>query len=485
MRVDDLVEQRAVRVAEQRDGALVASTCRRSAVGSRSEPAISWSSSDRVSRTEPPPARTTSGSTPAATVTPSLLAELLHVLEHLGRGDEPERIVVGARPDGADDLLGLGRREDELDVLGRLFDDLEQRVEALRRHHVRLVEDEDLVAVAGRGEHGALAQVAGVVDAVVAGRVDLDDVERSAAVAPQLDAARADTARDVGRALGAVQAAREDAGGGRLAAAARTAEEVGVIDPVGAQRGAERIGHLSLSDELAERLGTIAAIEGGDHPTRVPTASDVAAAGNRLARAPPTRPAIRPSADGMYPAQDRLLTPIRSPQPPDHGNGLAPTVPHPRRAHRGGTLPGDYGGVLARRTLVLRARKELRTPHRTPDRSTSTPGNGKANVDISVRAMQDAWRYRAALRRRVVRRDRPSPSETLWRMAPDPTPIASAAELLPVEVHVSAITAHTVPDCFADSDFTQPSIVTAELVRSVALACAQRLSSRPTVALVA
>ena len=36
------------------------------------EPAISWSSTESVSRTEPPPARTTSGSTPDATGTPSL-----------------------------------------------------------------------------------------------------------------------------------------------------------------------------------------------------------------------------------------------------------------------------------------------------------------------------------------------------------------------------------------------------------------------------
>ncbi len=99
----------------------------------------------------------------------------------------------------ADDLLGLGGREDELDVLGRLLDELQQRVEALRRHHVRLVEDEDLEAVARGCEDGTLAQVAGVVDAVVDCRVDLDDVERPAAAAGQLDAAGAHAARGVGR----------------------------------------------------------------------------------------------------------------------------------------------------------------------------------------------------------------------------------------------------------------------------------------------
>src|SRR5690606_36585057 len=43
------------------------------------------------------------------------------------------------------------------------------------------------------------------------------------------------------------------------------AEEVGVVDPIGAQCGSERIGHLRLPNELGEGLGPVAAIEGGNH----------------------------------------------------------------------------------------------------------------------------------------------------------------------------------------------------------------------------
>ena len=75
--------------------------------------------------------------------------------------------MVGARADRADDALGFRRREDELDVLGRFLDEFEQRVEALVRDHVGLVDDEDLVAVTHGRESGALAQVARVVDAAV------------------------------------------------------------------------------------------------------------------------------------------------------------------------------------------------------------------------------------------------------------------------------------------------------------------------------
>ncbi len=128
-------------------------------------------------------------------VDPLVGAESLHVVEHLRRRHEAERVVVGSTADRADDLLGLGRREDELDVLGRLLDELEQRVEARRGDHVRFVEDEDLESVARGGERRALAQVAGVVDAVVGRGVDLDDVEGPAAVSREFDARRAGAAR--------------------------------------------------------------------------------------------------------------------------------------------------------------------------------------------------------------------------------------------------------------------------------------------------
>ena len=68
----------------------------------------------------------------------------------------------------------------------RLLDELEQRVEALLRDHVGLVDDVDLVAGRRRRVERPLAQVAGVVDSAVAGRVDLDDVEAAGAAAGQV-----------------------------------------------------------------------------------------------------------------------------------------------------------------------------------------------------------------------------------------------------------------------------------------------------------
>ena len=156
---------------------------------------------------------------------------------------------------------------------GRLLDELEQGVEALRRHHVGLVDDVDLEAARDRREERLLAQVAGVVDAAVARRVDLDDVDAARPVRGQLDAGAADAARLGRRPLLAVQRAGEDAGAGRLAAAARPAEQVGVVDLVVAQRLLERLGDVLLPDHLGEGRRAVLAVQGeghGGHPMRRP-----------------------------------------------------------------------------------------------------------------------------------------------------------------------------------------------------------------------
>ena len=107
--------------------------------------------------------------------------ELGQVVAEQPRRDQPEGVVVGARADGRQHLVGLGRGEDEPQVGRRLLDQLEQGVEALRGDHVGLVDDVDLVAVAHRGEERLLTQVAGIVHTTVGRRVDLDDVDRARA----------------------------------------------------------------------------------------------------------------------------------------------------------------------------------------------------------------------------------------------------------------------------------------------------------------
>ncbi|MDI2033407.1 hypothetical protein PJL15_00504 [Paenarthrobacter nitroguajacolicus] len=191
-----------------------------------------------------------------------LPAEQLEVLHERLRRNQPEGVVVRARADGPDDLVRLSGGKDELDVFRWLFDNLEQCVEAGRRDHVGLVNDEDLVAVPNRGEGGALAEITGVIDATVAGGVDLDDVQGSRSAACQFHTAGALAARGVGGAFRAVQAARQDARGGGFAAAARAGEEIGVVHAVLPERRHQRLRDVFLPDNVRERVRAIPSIQG-------------------------------------------------------------------------------------------------------------------------------------------------------------------------------------------------------------------------------
>ena len=77
----------------------------------------------------------------------------------------------------------------------------------------------------------------------------------------QRDAGVAHAARVRGRALLAVQRAGQDPRAGRLAAAARAAEQVGVVDPAVAQRLSQRFGDVLLADDLGEGRRAVLAVE--------------------------------------------------------------------------------------------------------------------------------------------------------------------------------------------------------------------------------
>ena len=130
-----------------------------------------------------------------------------------------------------------------------------------RGHHVRLVDDVDLVAAGDRGEERPLPQVPGVVDTTVAGRVDLDHVDAAGPTAGQVHAGHALPARLRSRTVLAVQRAGQDAGRRRLATAPRAGEQVGVVDPVVGQRPLQRLGDVLLADDVGERVRPVAPVQ--------------------------------------------------------------------------------------------------------------------------------------------------------------------------------------------------------------------------------
>ena len=100
----------------------------------------------------------------------------------LPRRHEPERVVERPRPDRGQNLVDLGGGEDELDVLGRLLDQLQQGVEAVLADHVGLIDDVDLETRLSGDECRALSQFTRVIHTTVAGGIQFDHVHQAAAV---------------------------------------------------------------------------------------------------------------------------------------------------------------------------------------------------------------------------------------------------------------------------------------------------------------
>ena len=111
-------------------------------------------------------------------VDPFFLRDAREVFGDRCRGDTAEVEPLAPRQDRRQHAVRLGRREDEDHVLGRLLDGLQEGVPALSRHHVRFVDDVDLLARDRGRQKRVLPELADVVHAPVRRRVDLDHVER-------------------------------------------------------------------------------------------------------------------------------------------------------------------------------------------------------------------------------------------------------------------------------------------------------------------
>ena len=140
---------------------------------------------------------------------------------------------------------------------------LSRALNAARREHVDFVDDVDLVAERGWGGTGrCCAELADLVDAAVAGAVDLEHVD----VVAGGDAACRCRTRRRASAVGPVDAVErlgQDAGGGGLADAAGAGEEVGVGDAIGLDGVGQGLGDRLLADEVGELLRPIAAGQDG------------------------------------------------------------------------------------------------------------------------------------------------------------------------------------------------------------------------------
>ncbi|MDF9865854.1 hypothetical protein M2437_004836 [Methylorubrum pseudosasae] len=196
-------------------------------------------------------------------------ADLLQVGgEHVGL-DSAQVEALAARQDRHRNLTDLGGREHELGVGRRLLQRLQEGVERLLREHVDLVDDVDLVAGRDRRVADAVDDAAHIVDAGMRGGVHLQHVhvpgfhDRLAVLAEFRHRHGGAGIRLPGAQV--VEAAGEDAGGGRLADAAHAREHPGLRDAVGRKGVAQRAHHGALADQVIEGLR---AIFSRQHPVR-------------------------------------------------------------------------------------------------------------------------------------------------------------------------------------------------------------------------
>ena len=176
----------------------------------------------------------------------------------IARQNTAEREALTAGENGRGHLVQLRGREHEHQVLRRLFEDFEQRVERRGRKHVNLVHDVNPLLDLRGGVDRFVAQRADVVDAVVGRGVQLRHVEERARL--DAEAGGAGVARVAVLRVFAVDRLGEDLRAGGLAGAARAGEQIRVAQPPLGDLTLERRGDMLLPDHVGEGLGPVFAV---------------------------------------------------------------------------------------------------------------------------------------------------------------------------------------------------------------------------------
>ena len=194
-----------------------------------------------------------------------LIAQTLQERQKNLRRNQTERVMVSTRTNRTQHLIRLSRREDKLHVLRRFLHNLQQRIETLTGHHMRLINNEDLVTVTHRRQSRAFTQVTGMIHTAVARRIHLNHVKRTATIARELTARIAHTTRSRSRTLRTVQAACQNTRRRGLTATTRAREQIRVIHTILLKSDHKRFGHVLLPNNLSKGLGAITTIKGSAH----------------------------------------------------------------------------------------------------------------------------------------------------------------------------------------------------------------------------
>ena len=156
-----------------------------------------------------------------------LLSHHLEVGDGVGYGHALEVVNLASTQDGRQDLVLLGGGEDEDHVRWRLLQGLEKGIEGGGTQHVDLVDDEHLVFAYLRRDAGLLHQGLDLIDTIVAGGIQLEDVVGALLIESLTALAGIACLAVLARVL-AVDCLGKDAGTGGLSHTSRTAEKISV-----------------------------------------------------------------------------------------------------------------------------------------------------------------------------------------------------------------------------------------------------------------
>ena len=183
-------------------------------------------------------------------VDPLLLRNIGEALGNRIAVKPPEAVTLTAGQNRGKHFVEFRRRKDKHEVLRRLFQNFQQRVERRFGEHMHLVNDVHALAHRSRREDRLVAQHAHIVHAVIGRRVQLDHVENGAVLYTAAGVALV-AGIPVHRML-AVNRFGENARAGRFARAAGADKKIGVAKPSGTHLGLERFGDERLPHHIVK-----------------------------------------------------------------------------------------------------------------------------------------------------------------------------------------------------------------------------------------
>ena len=170
-------------------------------------------------------------------------------------GNTAQIKTLTTRKNGGQHFLRLGGGEDKLHVRGRFLQRFQQRIKCGGGEHVHLVDDVHFEAATRRRVRRGIAQLAHLLDAVVARAVNFQNVQRAAF--GDLNAALVVVLKVHRRAVSGVEAFGKDTGDGCLARASRAAEKICVRDAAGGDGVTQRLRDVLLPNDLSKPLRSI------------------------------------------------------------------------------------------------------------------------------------------------------------------------------------------------------------------------------------